>query len=81
MKSRAKLRALWIASELDRLRSAAAELINELEQTEGALHASAMEGYVCADCTLAREACPDCYRAWWKKRHSDAPQFSSSAGI
>jgi hypothetical protein len=81
MKSRAKLRALWVASELDRLRSAVAELINELERAEGALNASAMEGYTCASCALAREPCPDCYSAWWKKHHPDAPQFSDTVGI
>jgi hypothetical protein len=81
MKSHVRLRALWIASELDRLRSAVAELLNELKRAEGALHASAMEGYICAECALAREACPDCYSTWWRKRHPDAPQFSDNVGV
>lgn len=40
-----------------------------------AFHASAPEGYKCADCTLAllddKLPCPQCYTAWWKKLHPD----------
>ena len=34
-----------------------------------AMHASAPSGYVCAYCSLDKEPCPDCYQAWWRKRH------------
>ena len=34
-----------------------------------ALHASAPVGQKCADCTMDGEPCPDCYEAWWQKRH------------
>ena len=37
----------------------------------GALHVSAPKGYKCSDCTMDGEPCPDCYIAWWKKRHPD----------
>jgi hypothetical protein len=34
-----------------------------------AMHASAPKGYKCADCTIDKEACPDCYVCWWSERH------------
>ena len=34
-----------------------------------ALHASAPEGHRCADCQIDGEPCPECYAAWWQKRH------------
>lgn len=46
-------------------------------KTEGPLHASAPDGHKCADCTIDGEACPDCYSAWWKKRHPNVV-FSES---
>lgn len=45
------------------------DLVAALPKEPTALHASAVEGYKCADCSIDGEACPDCYEAWWKKRH------------
>lgn len=36
-----------------------------------AMHASAPQGCQCADCTMDKEPCPDCYSAWWRNRHPD----------
>lgn len=41
------------------------------------MHASAPDGYRCADCAMSHEACPTCYRAWWAKRH---PNFIGALG-
>ncbi len=43
-----------------------------------ALHASAPAGYKCADCTMDKEPCPDCYTAWWTKRHPNTVRTSVS---
>ncbi len=32
-------------------------------------HAGAPEGCRCADCSIGDEACPQCYRVWWERRH------------
>ena len=32
-------------------------------------HASAPDGYRCADCAMDGHACPTCYAAWWAKKH------------
>ncbi len=32
-------------------------------------HASAPDGYRCADCAIDGHACPTCYAAWWAKKH------------
>ena len=39
-----------------------------------ALHASAPEGHLCADCTMDKEPCPTCYSAWWSKSHPNLSQ-------
>jgi len=43
---------------------------------EQALHASAPQGYKCADCTIDKEACPTCYRVWWAGRHPTTTQVA-----
>ena len=42
---------------------------DRLRETQAQLHASAPAGMKCADCTMDGEACPDCYAAWWRRRH------------
>ena len=44
-----------------------------------ALHASASEGYKCADCQMDGEACPDCYKAWWQQRHPNTILVNSDS--
>lgn len=46
-----------------------ADLAALLRSASGALHASAPEGHKCSDCTMDSEPCPQCYEAWWRKRH------------
>ena len=43
--------------------------VASVEGLHGAFHASAPSGYMCADCTMSKDACPTCYTSWWKKRH------------
>lgn len=50
-----------------------------------ALHAAASKGFLCADCTIDKEACPTCYKVWWQRRHPNVQQRahtkdSSNAG-
>ena len=44
-------------------------LLLEQKQAASALHASAPTGYMCSDCSMDKEPCPDCYRAWWQKKY------------
>lgn len=37
-------------------------------------HASAPDGYRCADCTIDGEPCPRCYTTSWRKRHPNVTQ-------
>lgn len=55
-------------TELDSLR---AQLTKVEKGRDEALHASAMPGYKCSDCTIDKEPCVDCYAAWWIARHHD----------
>jgi hypothetical protein len=41
-----------------------------------ALHASAPKGFLCADCTMDKEACPTCYKVWWQRRHPNVHQMT-----
>jgi hypothetical protein len=34
-----------------------------------ALHASAPQGFKCADCTMDKIPCPPCYQAWWQQEN------------
>jgi hypothetical protein len=47
----------------------------ETIQIDPALHASAPRGFLCADCTMDKEACPTCYKAWWQRRHPNVHQM------
>lgn len=42
---------------------------------QAAMHASAPQGYQCADCYMDNEPCPTCYHAWWSKRHPNTDQI------
>lgn len=42
--------------------------------SKAALHASAPPAMKCTDCSMAEEACPECYSAWWRRRH---PNFTT----
>ena len=33
------------------------------------MHASAPNGYKCADCTIDKIPCPRCYEIWWIHNH------------
>ena len=46
-----------------------------------AIHASAPEGFLCADCSIDLVPCPECYAAWWRANHrkeepTSAPDIS-----
>ena len=61
---------------------ALARIADEAEAAQsasGALHASAPEGHKCSDCTMDSEPCPQCYEAWWRKRHPNVV-FTLSSG-
>jgi len=53
------------ACEIERLNAR----LHEGKWFDLSLHASAPEGMKCADCQMDGEPCPQCYSAWWRKRH------------
>lgn len=61
----------WI---LDELAGVERELAALRASSHPALHASAPEGHLCADCTMDKEPCPTCYSAWWSKSHPNLSQ-------
>jgi len=40
-----------------------------MESIINAMHASAPNGYKCADCTIDKIPCPRCYEIWWIHNH------------
>ena len=57
-------------------------IISRLQERSSPLHASSPEGHKCADCSIDGEACPECYAAWWQKRHPNVvlPEAPSLRG-
>jgi len=55
--------------------------LNDKEQTMNTnyMHASAPEGCLCGDCTLAKEACPACHKAGWSRAHPDFSQATEKS--
>lgn len=62
---------------LTKLRRAAGLRLRAAACWASALHASAPHGCKCADCQMDNEPCPDCYAAWWKKRHPNVHLIGS----
>jgi hypothetical protein len=52
-------------------------LAAKLAEVERAMHASAPAKHLCADCTMDKEPCPTCYKAWWQRRHPNTTQIDA----
>jgi hypothetical protein len=72
------IRTLPISTTEDEAVSAlAARLQVDHDANRPQLHASASKGYKCADCTMDKEACPDCYACWWSEHHPNTRLIGS----
>ncbi len=50
----------------------------EIEFLRESLHASAPDGYKCADCEIDQEPCPACYAVWWQQGHPNTVMIESA---
>jgi ferredoxin len=64
-------RRVWLALRAPRLSPESLETI----YIDPAKHASAPQGYLCADCTMCEDACPLCYKIWWQRRNPHVHQM------